>query len=386
MPRFQYRAKRAPDQMQEGVVEAGNLRLALEAIRRQDLFPLEVVEQGTGLRAVEPAGVALFTRQLADLLDAGLPPLRALEVARRQAASPRLSAVLSEVQAQVQRGRSLSAALAQHPNAFPPVYTSVVRAGEAGNAVAPALDRLAAFYEVDLDFRSRIRSAAAYPLLVGFVGFGTVLFLLTFVIPRLGEMVGDMGQALPWLTRALLALSVAWRYTWWAWVLGAAAVAAAFARFTPGAAVLLSRLPWWRQLALDAAISRFARTLETLLANGVPLLEALRVLGTGLGHPELERQLEEAARQVENGASLAESLQGRLPELVCQMIAVGEEGGRLDRALGKVAASYEKQFERATRLALSLLEPAMILVVGAVVGVIVMAMLLPILQLHTLVR
>ncbi|MFH1723980.1 MAG: type II secretion system F family protein [Elusimicrobiota bacterium] len=385
-PRFSYRAKRGPQGLVRGVVEADSRKRALDMIRDQGYFPVAVEEESRPrFRRVRMADVALFTRHLSDLLDSGLPLLKALEVLQRQTENKRFATLLGEVQGQVKEGKALSAAMADHPAVFPPVYTSVLKAGELGGAVATVLDRLAGFYEEEIEFRSRLQSAAAYPLLVALVGVGTIGFLLTFVIPKLGEMFGEMGASLPWITRLLLDVGNHWRGSWWAWLLGLTLVGAAWWRVGPKGGIAW-RLPVWGPIAYKAAVARFSQTLATLVANGVPLMEALRVVSKSVGHPRLQAQIDTAADAVENGSSLAAGLQGHLPEFVCHMIAVGEEGGKLERSLEKVAAAYGKDFERTVRLVTSMLEPTMILCVGSMVGLMVLAMLLPILQIHVMVK
>jgi len=336
----------------------------------------------------------LWTRQLSDLLDSGVPLLTALEVVENQTENRWMQGVSSDIRLQVKNGASLSEAMRTYPDVFSSVYTSLIRAGEVGGFIGQTLSRLSEFAEGEHELRSKVLSAMAYPLLIVIVGAGTVLFLMSFVVPKLAGMFADMGQNLPLITRILAQVSaICTSYGWVGLLLAVGSVAA----FRMGKGWergrfyfdrMLVRLPVWGTVVKKVAIARLARTLGMLLSGNVPILEALRVVSGTLNHPVLQDQLRCATQSVQEGKGLAESLKGApdFPPFICNMIAIGEEGNSLEKSLHKVAATYERDSDRAIKLMTSLLEPLMILGVGSIIGIIVVAMLLPIFQIHTFVH
>lgn len=399
MPRFRYRARAADGSAQSGEVDAESRWVALDILARRGLTPRRVDEDrgrdaGPGGRRVSAAALAGFTRQTADLLESHVPLLRALRLSAEQAEDPALDAVAAAVADRVAGGDGLSDALARRPDVFSPLYVSLARAGETSGALDAALQRLADFLERDQETRARVRAALAYPAFIAIVGLGTVLFMMLFVVPRMAGVFDDMGGALPWPSRALLAASAALRKGGWA-ALPLVAALALFLRPSDQRARLSAaldraflRLPVWGPLARMAALARLARTLGALLKGGVPILESLAASADTLDHPSLRAQIRDAARRVHDGESLAEALRGQpdVTPLFRNMIAVGEEGNRLEKSLEKVAAAFERRTDLAAKTATSLLEPALILVVGGMVGLIVLALLLPIFEMPTFVR
>jgi type II secretory pathway component PulF len=392
---FRYRAKSAPGQEVEGVLEAENRLAALGKLSDMGYFPLDVEETVGGAvpfrGKVSSKDRALFTRQLADLLDAGLPLLKGLRVAAEQTSNPKLSAVLGEVSDRVEGGSSLAEALRTHGEIFPPVYVGLVRAGEVGAFLGTALERLADLEERQDDLRARIRTSLAYPGLILFTGAGTVFFLLLYVVPKLATVFEEMGQQLPWATRFLVGLGQGISSPAGLLLLSAIVVVLLLSRHVVARWIMshsLTHLPVWGPLAQKASLARFGRTLSVLLASGVPILESLQLSADVLAHPVLSEKLMEARRRVGEGESLAESLRaaGGFPPFVANMIAVGEEGRSLGRSLDKVAAACERDCDRALKVFTALLEPALILVVGSVIAFIVLSMLLPIFQMSTFVR
>lgn len=392
---FRYRAKSAPGQEVEGVLEAENRLAALGKLSDMGYFPLDVEEAVGGAvpfrGKVSSKDRALFTRQLADLLDAGLPLLKGLRVAAEQTSNPKLSAVLGEVSDRVEGGSSLAEALRTHGEIFPPVYVGLVRAGEVGAFLGTALERLADLEERQDDLRARIRTSLAYPGLILFTGAGTVFFLLLYVVPKLATVFEEMGQQLPWATRFLVGLGQGISSPAGLLLLSAIVVVLLLSRHVVARWIMshsLTHLPVWGPLAQKASLARFGRTLSVLLASGVPILESLQLSADVLAHPVLSEKLMEARRRVGEGESLAESLRaaGGFPPFVANMIAVGEEGRSLGRSLDKVAAACERDCDRALKVFTALLEPALILVVGSVIAFIVLSMLLPIFQMSTFVR
>jgi type II secretory pathway component PulF len=402
MSRFRYKAKSGPAQVMEGLLEAESRVAALDQLSQKGYFPVRLEEQADPSKnrrwpfssGVSRKDRSLFTRQLADLLESEVPLLKALELTREHTNNAALIRLTGDIVDQVRGGERLSEALRNAPLIFPPLYVSLIHAGEVGGTLSVTLGHLADFIEQEDDFRSRVQAALAYPLLITFVGIGTVVFLVTFAVPRLAAMFTDMGQSLPPLTRFLISLSAGMTSIgrWWIAILlagGFLGLAAGLRKKTKTASSrLLFQIPIWGPVAQKSVIARFARTLSTLLAGGVPVVEALRVVANVVDPPSLKDGVLEAAQKVEQGASLSESLKEApgFPTFIRQMIAVGEEVNALEKSLNKAATAYERETDRALKVATSLLEPCMILFIGTLVGAIIVAMLLPIFQISAFVK
>jgi type II secretory pathway component PulF len=395
MPTFRYHAKSAPGQTVDGVVEAENRLAALGKLSDLGYFPTSVEENiahsPIASGKISQKDLALFTRQLADLLDAGLPLLKGVRVATEQTSNGRLAAILREVGDRVEGGASLADALRAHGEIFTPVFVGLVHAGEVGAFLGTALERLADLAERQDELRARIQTSLAYPGLILLTGAGTVLFLLVYVVPKLATVFEEMGQELPWVTRFLVEVGRGAASPLGILMFGGAVTALGLTRKKWKAwfaSRSLDRIPVWGPLAKKAALARFGRTLSVLLSSGVPILDSLQISSEVLGHADLSKHLLAARTRVGEGESLAESLRaaGGFPPFVSNMIAVGEEGRSLGRSLDKVAATCERDCDRALKVFTALLEPLLILGVGTVIAFIVLSMLLPIFQMSTFVR
>jgi len=346
------------------------------------------------VRRVSTRALAAVTRQLATLLRGGMAIVPALGALVEQREGEPLAAVLARVRDRVKGGASLADALADYPRVFPEIYANMVRAGEAAGALETVLFRLAEMYEKRANLANRVRAAMAYPALMAVIGSGVVLFLLYYVIPSIAKLFTDMGQALPWPTVALIL--IAGFVETWLWALLAAAtglyVAWRLWSRTPSGRLkwdtLTLRLPLVGGLQRKLAVARFARTLGVLLGSGVTILDALDIAGRTVGNAIVEKAILAARDSVGRGDSLANSLRrgGVFPPLVHHMIATGEASGGLEEGLLNVAQTYDNEVETAVEALTSLLEPLMILVMGAVVGFIVVAILLPIFDINQAVR
>ncbi len=337
--------------------------------------------------------ISLFTRQLSDLLESGVPLLRALRVAREQTENALLAEVLGEMVSRIEGGDSLSGALKRYPRIFSPLHVSLTRAGEAAGTLGTMLQRLSDFTEQEDEIRSKVQTAMAYPLFILAMGLGTVLFLVSFVVPRLADLFADMGQSLPLMTRVVVQAGHGVTAFWWIPLVLAAFFPVLWRgerkeKWKTGWERLVLKVPLWGGLVRKTALARFTRTLGTLLAGHVSLIEALQVSAGVIQNSLMRDQLLQAAKRVQDGASLARSLRDLpdFPVFLSNMVAVGEEGNSLDRSLQKVAATYERDLERTLKVATSLMEPVMILGVGLVIGFIVVALLLPIFQIPTFVK
>jgi type II secretion system protein F len=405
MPQFSYRAKKEDGSVVAGTLQAESERSALDSLGHMGVFPLEIRERGTPApaaaegrrrrgRRIRADDLALFTRQLSDLLGAGLPINRALRTLSQQSASGELAGILSDVERDVSAGKPFHQSLGRFPRVFPPLYVSMVQAGETGGFLEDVLKRLAVFIEKDQELRSRVKSALAYPTLLIVIGTGAVAFLMVFFIPRFSEIFRKMGGELPLPTQIVMAVSGFFQDYWMLAFAGAVLLLLAWARLQDtvrGRRVadrMKLRIPLFGDIVRKNAISRFARTLGTLLKSGVPILEALSISTEALGNAVLREGIDEAGAGVKQGRALADILrQARcFPAMVTDMIAVGEEAGNLDEVLVRVADSYDIQVERAVRVFISLFEPALLLVMAALVGFIVISMLLPVFTLSSMVK
>ncbi len=399
MPVFLYKAADQRGRTLDGVMEAPDAKAVVERLHREEYFPIEVVPQVErrpiwlvlGGRRVKQQELLAFTQQFATLLEAGLSLDRALSVLEELSATPRLKTVVGDLLRSVRGGGSLSEALAKHhPRPFSRLYINMVRAGEKGGVLEVTLRRLAEFLEAAQEFRGAIVSALVYPILLTTVSGAAVIFLLTFVIPRFATIFADLGQAIPLPTQVLLTVSRLFAGYWW--VLGLLALAGVL-----GARVILAtregRLAWDRAclrmplvgaVVLKLEVARFARTLGTLLRSGVPMLAALEVVREVLGNQLLVRAMEQLREGVKRGAGLSAPMgQSRVfPPLALHMVRVGEETGRLEEMLLKVAETFETDVRSAVRRLIGLLEPSIILIMGLVVGFIVVAMLMAIFSIN----
>lgn len=406
MGKFLYQAKDSHKRMVEGVVEAETEQEALAKLSQTGYFPLslqreEAFSQGQAVprsvrlfTRIRRRDITFFSRQLADLLESGLTLMRALDVLRQQTEKPRLKEILADLASHVRDGRSFSDALAIYPKVFSPLYVSMVRSGEVGGVLGGVLARLADFAEKEEELHAKVRSALAYPTLILSVGIGTIAVLLIFVIPKLVLLFQEVGQTLPLPTRILIELSQ--RFASYGWLVLPIAVLGVFLvrrrGFSPGAGLAIDRiklhLPVWGSLIKKVEIARFARSLATLLAHGVPILQAMHVVVQAAGNELLRGELQQIGEQLKGGATLSQGMRrGRIfPALVIHMVAVGEEAGTLERSLFKIADTYEREADRAMKLVTSLVEPVMILIMGSLVGFIVISMLLPIFEIDLLAR
>lgn len=398
MPLFEYTGLDAAGKKVKGVIEGSGKKSVQQKLRAEGIFPTDLREEraqtGSGWTLRRGGGkvpapqLAAATRQLATLLGAGLPLDEALATAGSQLEHPALERALGRVREEVVQGQTLHDALAGQGGLFPPLYINMVEVGENTGTLDQALQRLADFLEDQARMVGRIQAAMAYPILMALIGTGVLIFLFTFVVPKVTRMLEDLGQALPLPTQLLIGASDFLAGWWWLLllILGGAAVALIRYRRTDAGRLAFDRwalkLPVIGRLNLLIATSRFSRTLATLLRSGVPLLSALDITRNLLQNRLLRRALEETSLAVREGEGLAPPLKrsGVFPPMVAQMAAIGERSGDLEAMLFRVADTYEHQVEMAISGALSLLEPLMILLMGTVVGFIVLAILLPIFQ------
>jgi general secretion pathway protein F len=404
MPDFAYVGLDTAGRERRGSVRADSADAAKANLtaRRLYVVKIEAAAEGAaaapllsrGLFARQRLGakqLTLFTRQLATLVSVA-PLEEALRTLSRQAEREEEKRILANVHAGVVEGRRLADAMAREPKSFPPLYRAMVTAGEGSGTLPAILERLSNLLERQSQVRSKVLSTLAYPMVLAAFAAIVVFALMIFVVPKVVEQFQDIGQQLPWLTRAVIALSNFLANWWWALliVMGLAIFLAGRALREEGIRLkfdaFLLRLPLIGRLIRDLHAARLARTLSAMVASRLPLLEGLKLTTETVHNRVLRRASAEIAETVRTGGSLSGALRkaGVFPPLLVYLAASGEASGRLDMMLERAADYLEREFDTFTATALALLEPAIIILMGAVVAVIVLSILLPILQLDTL--
>lgn len=380
----------------QGRPTSGEARAAGEqqvqaSLRRQGITPTRIRKRAAGRGgAVKPRDIALFTRQLATMMKAGVPLLQAFDIVARGNAKPQVARLLSDIRADVETGTSLSAAFRKFPQHFADLYCNLVEAGEAAGILESILDRLATYLEKVQTIQSKVRSALMYPVAVLLVAMVVVAVIMVFVIPSFKEVFSSFGAQLPAPTRFVIALSEAFvQHGWLALILLVAGAVAGLRmwrrspRLQSLADRVLLRVPVFGPLVVKAVVARWTRTLATLFAAGVPLVEALDSVGGAAGNSLYLEATRRIQKDLSSGSSLTAAMtQARVfPAMVLQMCAIGEESGSLDHMLNKAADFYETEVDDTVAGLSSLLEPIIIVFLGALVGGIVVSMYLPIFKL-----
>lgn len=402
MPAYEYKALDARGKQKQGVLEADAPRAVRQQLREKGLTPLAVepaVEKQrrasplSGRGSLTASDLALVTRQLATLIQSGIPVEQALSAAAQQSSRPRIRSMLIAIRAKVMEGYSLADSLGEFPKAFPRLYRSTVAAGEHAGHLDLVLNRLADYTENRQEARQKIQLAAIYPIILSFVAIAIVVFLLTYVVPDIIEVFLKQGQELPTLTRAMLAVSeFLGNYGVYILILLVLAlvgfrVALRKPGFRKRFHKRLLHLPLVSGMVRGVNTARYASTLSILTTSGVPLVEAMRIAGEVLSNDYLRERLRDAARKVSEGGALHRSLEqtGYFPPMMLHMIASGEASGELDSMLERTARMQENALQSKIAAIVGLFEPMMLLVMGVVVLIIVLAIMLPILNMSNLV-
>lgn len=405
MPTFKYTARNSSGAKQSGSITADNRQSAMQMLQGRGLQADSVVES-RGMFAfgqaaprlnkrVKSAELLVFTRQLSTIVSAGLPLLQGLDILSEQTEDVNFAAMITSVAADVEAGETFSDALRKYPKAFPDLYVSMVRAGEAGGDLDGVLSQLADYLEATEELKRRIKSAMTYPI----VAFSMILLiaagLIIWVVPQFAEIFGSFGKALPAPTQILINVSDFLR-TWYSWVVIIAVIAAVVTflrvyRSTQNGRYNLDsiklRLPVFGKLLSKVSISRVTRTLSTLTRSGVPILQALEIVERTAGNEVYAKAVHDAGESVRNGETLADPLAraGVFPSMVTRMIAVGEKTGALESMLMKISDFYDSEVRATVDSLTSIIEPLLIAMMGVVVGGIVVALFMPILQLSSIV-
>jgi type IV pilus assembly protein PilC len=398
---FAYEAMDTSGVLLKGKIESESAEKAATALSDQKLIPLSVVGSGTGMqRELKIPGfggrtslkdLAIFSRQFASMTTSGLTLLRALSILEDQVAKPKLKAALTQIRNEVQGGSTLSKAMSEHPDQFPLLMVNMIRAGEAGGFLDEALSRIARMYEADANLRAKIKAAMTYPVIVLMfsllLGSGVILF----IVPVFEKMFKQLGGSLPLPTQIMVTLS---HNMYWAlplFIVVSLVVLRAYRKavqdsyaFRLRVDKLKLRLPVFGSLFTKLAISRWARNLGTLLAVGVPIIQALDVVGGTAGNAVVTEAMDDVRAAVRVGQQMSGPLAKHplFPNMVVQMMEVGEETGQITEMLDKVADFYDQEVETATESLTSAMEPLLVVLLGAVIGTMVVCLYLPMFSIY----
>jgi len=398
--KFLYKAKKSPEEIIEGSVEADSESVAVSKLMRAGYFlvwirkELDYELQVTGnrfqtmCRKINTKEIANFTRQLSELIGSGLTLYNALSVMENQALDSNIKIVIKNIKSSVKEGKTFSQALKNYPGVFSGLYVNLVRSGEESGSLSDVLINIADFLDKDQDMRSKIMASLAYPSLMAIVGFATIFILVTFVVPKLANMFIEMGMQLPLPTRILIGISAFFKMYWF--LLAILIIGCVFL-FKTGKSNPVTKnkidsfklkIPVFGKLLKDSELARFSRTLSMLLKNGVPMLNALKITSDVIVNSSLKEEVVKLFDDLKQGTSLTLAIRKReiFPVFVSNMTAVGEESGFLDKALFNIGRNYETEVDRLMKIIVSFLEPVFILIMGLAVGFIVIAMILPVFE------
>ena len=407
MPVFEYKALDVKGKTTSGIIDSDSAVAARQKLRSGGIFPVSVMkvddtptkkESGTYTlwrphRRIRAYEVSIMTRQLSTLVGVGFPLVSAIDALIPNTKSQVLKKYLARIKDSIVEGNSFASALSLYPETFPPLYINMVRAGETSGTLEIVLERLAEITEKQQALKNKIQSALVYPILMLFIGSGVLFFLLVYIVPSITSIFADMNQVLPAPTRLLIAISNIFKSYWWGMliIISAAVLAIHRAKKTEKGRYLVDKsllfMPGLSLLTKKLAIARFSRTLGSLLENGVSMLPALEIAKNTADNVLISENVEEAAEEVGKGQPLATALAAKniFPNLSIQMIQVGEQSGKLEEMLNKVADVFENEVETTVMRMTTMLEPLMILVMGVIVGFIVLSICLPIFEMNQLV-
>ena len=407
MAKYKFKAKKGPQEIIESEIVAESKEEAIEKISQMGYLPVKVERiESIDTAANAVAGflnpgvssrrITIFTRQLSILLKSGVPILNALSILATQSDSNYLSAVLIEIHSEIKKGQTLSASLSHYPHLFSPLFVALMRAGEDSGTLDTALTRIAQYRYKQEQIMSTVRTALTYPILMGIVGAGTVIFMLTFVMPKLMKIFIKLGQDLPLPTKILIVTSNFLRQGW-VWVLFILIGVAIFFWAKSGfrgkreklfISSLKLKLPIFGDIILKTELACFSRTLEILLKSGVQLLNAIQISIPTLDNEVIREALRRGYKEIERGESVGVALENSkvFPSFMANLVSVGEKSGRMEEVLTELADTYEAETDEAVKILTNLLEPLMILIMGIVIGGIIISMLLPVFQINMMIQ
>jgi type IV pilus assembly protein PilC len=392
---FEWEGKDKNGKVVRGELRSGGEAAVSASLRRQGILVTKVKKRKlTGGKSVKQKDIAVFTRQLATMMKAGVPLLQAFDIVARGSTNPKLTRLLNDIRTDVETGTSLSTAFRKHPLHFDALYCNLVEAGESGGILEQLLDRLAIYQEKTMALKQKIKSALMYPIAVLVVAFIVLTVIMIFVIPAFEDVFKSFGADLPTPTLIVIAMSKFFVKYWWL-IFGLLGGGGYFffeswkrsENMQKTMDRLLLRLPVFGVLINKSVIARWTRTLSTMFAAGVPLVEALDSVGGASGNAVYVEATEQIQKDVSTGSALTTSMQatGVFPTMVLQMTAIGEESGSLDHMLGKAAEFYEDEVDEMVKGLSSLMEPFIIVILGVLIGGIVVAMYLPIFKIGSVV-
>lgn len=392
---FEWEGKDRNGKIVRGELRAGGEAMVSATLRRQGILVSKVKKRRmSGGKAIKQKDIAVFTRQLATMMRAGVPLLQSFEIVGRGSTNPRLTRLLNDIKQDVETGTSLSNALRKQPLYFDALYCNLVEAGEAAGILESLLDRLAIYQEKTVALKNKIKSALTYPIAVFVVAFVVVAVIMIFVVPAFKDVFKSFGADLPAPTLAVIAMSEFF-VSYWYLIFGSIGGGLYFFFQSWKRSVkmqhtmdrLLLKIPIFGDLLYKSAVARWTRTLSTMFAAGVPLVEALDSVGGAAGNAVFAEATEKIQRDVSTGTALTTSMQttGIFPTMVIQMASIGEESGSLDHMLGKAAEFFEDEVDEAVNALSSLMEPFIIVILGTIIGGIVVSMYLPIFKIGTVV-
>jgi len=407
MAQFTYVARDRSGKTSRGSMEAADRRSAVSKLRETGLIVATITEgrkpfalgkafSGGGFFAkqVKMKDLAVFSKQFSAMIDSGIDVLRCLKILAKQTSNPLFQTIITSVHGDVSEGLTLAQAMSKHPNAFPNLYVSLVRASEESGSLDIVLQRLAESLESEMNLRNQVAAGLKYPQAIAVAALIILTVMMIFVIPAFAEMFSSLGGRLPAMTRVLIGTATFMKSYWWAIALAyfAFPTAIRLINTTTGGRATLDRMklkmPVFGQLTQKVIVARFTRNLATMLGNGIPILRALEIVDEAAGNVVYESAIKRIRESVKEGESIAGPMEASklFPPMVPAMIAVGEESGDLDGMLTKVADFYDSEIDAMVKVLTSLLEPIMISVMGAIVGFIVISLFLPLFELIKLVR
>jgi type IV pilus assembly protein PilC len=402
MAQYKYVAKDENAATVTGKVDAENKEMVIKELRKRNLVVVSVKEAtetsmkgfSIGKEKVKPDELVVFTRQLSTMIEAGIPILQSLDALEEQISQRYFKSVIASVREDVSIGNSLSAAFGKHPDVFDTLFVSMIRAGEIGGALNTLLDRTASYMEKAVKLKRKVQSAMVYPSVIISMAMLITIVLLVKVVPTFKGIYDSLGQKLPVMTQVLIMISNTLRTSFLWVVAGAVGIVVLFTKYRKSENGSLQvdrfilKLPVFGPLVQKVALSRFSRTLATLMQSGVPILTALDIVGRSSGNRVIEVTVKNAAVHIQEGESISQPLiqSGVFPQMVTRMIAVGEKTGKLDVMLTKIADFYEDQVDTAVASLTSMIEPLIVGFLGIVVGFIVISLFLPIITLTSMIH
>lgn len=400
MAQFSYEAVGLDGKTKKGNIEADSLEKARSLLRNDGLTVIKIGEASVlnrdininiGTKKLKPRDLSVFCRQFLSILKAGVSMISALEMLTDQTENKTLKEALKSVKDNVEKGDTLSVAMKKQDGLFPPILLNMIAAGESSGSLEVSLERMSVHFEKDARIKGMVKKAFMYPIVLIFVMIAVVVVMLTFVIPQFKSMFDDLGSDLPAFTKAALALSDSLQNTWYIWLIGIAVLILAYKLYvrTPNGsrvvAALKLKIPVFGSLSVKTACARFSRTLSTLMASSMPLIDSINICAKVLDNVLYKDALVETSRQVERGVSLTTPLEksGLFPNMVIHMISIGEETGSMEEMLTNVADYYDEEVEMTTQQATALMEPIIIIIMALVVCALIAVIYGPMVQLYS---